>query len=98
MWVKYFADGSTIKEPASWSRTRLDGMIATELTYMGASVKLSGAGDYWQSDDFLSVRNNPEPQLLKRRIEKRLDNGQWEIAEIDTVTGKISRYISPKRI
>lgn len=70
MWTKLFADGKTISEPASWSRTNLENMIGCTLVHNTCRISIFGAGQYWQSDTYL---NNMEwgisgSRLIKRRI------------------------------
>lgn len=79
-WLKRFADGSEIRGTdravalriASWSRSRLDGMVGVELEQHGFVLRIDGPGDFWQSDSYEAVFPGPGSTLIKRQIQRRI--------------------------
>ena len=79
-WVKIFADGTrevgadhAVKQGmASWTKGRQAGIVAVELWHEGVMIRISGPGQYWQSDEY-EVNGRGEHTLIRRRIQKRID-------------------------
>ncbi len=79
-WTKRFADGSLLHGEdkdvaqglASWSKSRLDQMVGTELSHDGYSIEIYGPGEYWQSDTYESVFLGSGVELTQRRIERKI--------------------------
>lgn len=75
-WSKLFKNGERISEPASWSRTKLTGMIGVELVFNDQLAAIYGNGQYWQSDTFaidVVADGSPKPVLLTRRVQILMD-------------------------
>lgn len=93
-WVKYFGSGNPEygtdqhirSRLASWSRGRLQGMVAAELYHHEQCViRINGAGVYHQSDDFEASIYQSTPIHTARRL-------QFKIRQQDKfVVGNLSR-------
>ncbi len=72
-WTKHFLVGEPIKEPASFSKTRLNGMSSLELEVNNKILSIHGHadGEFWQSDEYESSPYSGL-QMTKRRIEYRI--------------------------
>ncbi len=95
-WTKYFADGTSISEPASWSQTSLSNLIAVELIHNGIRIALTGLTEYWQSDRFVFTPSSGKSEILTRRISQKLPDGKWRIYEITGI--EKLHYLSDKRL
>ena len=81
-WTKYFADGTqyigtdiAVKNRlASWQYSQLTNMIGVDLEDNEFKLCIQGTGNYWQSDTYHSIFPGPEILLVKRRIEKQINN------------------------
>lgn len=79
-WVKYFANGKKelgydqlVKErKASWSKGRLDNMIAVELHHNGTTIAIEGTGQFWQSDTMETDLFSLNTQFVKRTLSKKI--------------------------
>lgn len=79
-WLKKFADGTEIRgtdravymKAASWSKSRLDSMVETELSHHNKTMQLVGLGEYWQSDTYESVYPG-RTSLIQRRIQRKIE-------------------------
>lgn len=88
-WIKYFRDGSVEygrdvdvdKGVASWSNGRLTGLESVTSTLGDKHLCISGAGEYWQSDDFEVeiLDETTEPEMVVRRIQKLIKPGDLKI-------------------
>lgn len=78
-WTKWLADGTEIRGEdsdvrrglISWSRT-LTRLVAAEIN-RGYTLKISGPGEYWQSDTFETSSVLSTPINTKTRIEKKIE-------------------------
>lgn len=82
-WLKKFLDGTEVRGTdiavqqgsASWTRSRLYGMIGAEVNVLGHTLEIIGPGEYWQSDTYISQILSTNSTLCQRRIERRLEPG-----------------------
>jgi hypothetical protein len=80
-WLKQFVDGTVMhgtdeavqRGTASWSRSRLHGMVGAKLVSNGAQLEISGPGEYWQSETYVAQLLGMRSKLLQRRIERRIE-------------------------
>ena len=80
-WVKRFSDNTSEvgsdpvvqRREASWSRGRLDDITSVELHDTGHVAILEGFGEFWQSDDYDVNIYQSKPQLITRRIQKKIN-------------------------
>lgn len=84
-WAKTLATGEKILGldrdvaigNASWSKTRLLGMVGCEVRHDGVCIELNGIGNYWQSDDlevvYKNVSGTTAPFFITRRICKQIE-------------------------
>lgn len=79
-WIKRFADNSletgsdddVMRRISSWRRGRLDGIVGVELHHDNTNLYIDGTGEFWQSDDYEVLMLKSEPELVKRRIQKKI--------------------------
>jgi len=104
-WVKNYADGSKYigedkdvsSGKASWTRSSFQGIISVDLVVDGLIHTLTGPGEFWQSDGYESVFPGGS-KLVKRRIQKLIENDKWLTIEYNHKTGKWSRYMSEGKL
>lgn len=81
-WKKFFTDGTSITGTdkdteagtVSWRRTRNTDLCGVEMAYKGKIVDIKGIGDYWQADSYSVDFMESYPNLLARRVEKKINN------------------------
>lgn len=115
-WVKYFADGTKEEgydylvqaKKASWSKGRLDGIIAVSLTHDGTTVMVRATGTWWQEDVFEAVVGENGGKIVERRLFKDIvendkfqcwqdvgdQNFIWTISDV-AVAADIVKEIDP---
>ena len=82
-WTKYFLDSQiedgqdydVANKTASWSRGRLDNMMAVDLSHDSLYISIAGLGDFWQSDDYEVCIGDSWPSITTRRLQKQLKLG-----------------------
>jgi hypothetical protein len=80
-WIKYYADNSQYvgldsdisKGKATWRGSKNTDIVRVDLLHQDMLLRIVGPGEYWQSDVYEAKFLNSESQLIKRRIEKRID-------------------------
>lgn len=80
-WLKRFADNTQVRGSdravsigaASWSRSRFDDMIEAELEHHGRILRITGPGQFWQSDTYEAVFPGPQTKLISRRIARLIE-------------------------
>lgn len=85
MWVKYFKDGSTIKETNSnkWSQTKLDDIESIQLIDKNfVSPKLTGYSEYWHSRTAITTEDGHH-EIIRERIQGKREDGRWDTIEWD---------------
>ena len=94
-WVKLFVGGNrevgldiaVSNKTASWRHGRLENMIGAELQHSTGRIGIYSdiPGEYWQSDDYALVMGDSAPQVISRRLQKRLhDNDLIFMTVVDT--------------
>lgn len=81
-WTKHLYDGNMIvgedslvrAKKVSWRKSPLDNLAYVTLEHNGVFLKIAGAKQYWQSDEYESVFPGPMTKLQKRRIQCLIDN------------------------
>ena len=104
-WIKNYADGSQCvgadeavsSGRASWRKSPSQGIISVSLTVNGLTNTLEGPGEFWQSDGYESVFPGGS-KLIKRRIQKLVEDNKWLTVEYNHRTSVWSQYISEGRI
>lgn len=79
-WIKYFADGTILqgcdedvaRRLASWSKSRLDGLVRVDLRWRGKTISIRGTGEFWQADVFETSLWNTESKMVVRILKKKL--------------------------
>lgn len=80
-WIKLFADGTKeigidtdVKaKRATWQGGRLHNMIGAEIYHGTKHLAILVPGTFWQSEDYEVSFLDSTPQLLTRRIQKRIE-------------------------
>lgn len=82
-WTKYFLDGSkyeasdiaVLRHDASWTKSRNEGIVKVELSHDKFFCSIQGLGNYWQSDDFISVASQEVilSKIVTRRIQRQVE-------------------------
>ena len=81
-WIKYFADETKyiatdrdIKlRKSSWRNSRNTEIVKVELGHGNNRIALSGIGEYWQSDTMEVRLGDSSPTVVKRRIQKKIED------------------------
>jgi len=86
MWIKHFADGTSIHENVNlghtWLKTSLTGIVEVELQVRGChggfvERKLSGYQSYWHSKT-LVANESCKPIIVAERIQGQRPDGKWQ--------------------
>jgi len=81
-WVKHFEDGQSetgfdaqiAARKASWRHGRLNGLVAIDIQSGGVRYTLkASAGEWWQSDTFVSTFNGPNKPGINRHLIRRAE-------------------------
>jgi hypothetical protein len=88
-WYKRFIGGKIEKgrdgdSEASWSRGRLHGMDGAAIHHNGKHITISGAGKYWQSDDYEFSVSTGETHLVTRRLQRKISSYDQRIYQLET--------------
>lgn len=106
-WIKYFAfgepeygqDKDILRKKASWSKGRLENMIGAEVYHNNFRViKISGPGQYHQSDDFEISMLKSIPVHKVRRLQKKIKEQDVFIVGDITENKTISLFTAPEDI
>lgn len=104
-WVKNYADGgkcvgsdaAVSAGRASWRKSSSQGIVSVDLKVNGTTHTLIGPGEFWQSDGYESVFPGGS-KLVKRRIQKHLENDKWLTIEYNHKTDKWSQFVSEGKL
>lgn len=83
-WIKFYTnhthlcgyDRDIASGKCSWSRSKLDSLIACRLQHNNLSLQITGTGNYWQSDDLEVVmipNETTKPKWITRRLQKQIE-------------------------
>lgn len=98
MWVKIYADGTTITENKphghTWMRTPLNNIIEVYMINNNGdkSPSLTGYQSYWHSRTN-TILNSNQKSFISEQIQGLRDDGQWDTIKWDARTQKYTHCI-----
>ncbi len=105
-WTKYFLDGTRYLghdhiPNRTWRNSRQQGILKVDCFQDGHSISIVGSGDYWQSDDLVSVMslNVDRPsKVVSRRVLKKIEPGDKLVQIISSSTSMDTRFMPTDEI
>lgn len=99
MWVKHFADGSTIAEDrangVTWLSTPLSGLVAVDLVVGREVYRLDGPGPYWHSRTATVDATTGDRREIAERIQvlAAVRDGTEYWGTLEWSGGSVFRYV-----